>query len=56
MTDFSAISAKVEVDRQTQKQLDAWYEEDGRDDSGHPMYQLYTGLARKYRGQQESRS
>jgi len=56
MTDFSVIGAQVERDRQTQKQIDAWYEEDGRSFSDHPMHRLYTGLAEKYRVQQESRS
>lgn len=35
-----------------QDRLEAWYEEDGRQDPGHPMHCLYTGLANKF-GQQE---
>jgi hypothetical protein len=56
MMDFEVIGARVEQDRQTQARLDAWYEQDGRGLSDHPMHQLYTGLASKYRSQQESRS
>ena len=32
-----------------QAQLDAWYDMDGRHDPSHPMHSLYTGLAEKYR-------
>lgn len=32
-----------------QDQLEAWYEQDGRHDPGHPMHALYTGLAEQYR-------
>ena len=44
------------ADQATQDQLDAWYVEDGRDVKEHPLHSLYTGLAEKYRAQQESRS
>jgi hypothetical protein len=49
MTDFAAIWARVVRDQQTQDIIDAWYEMDGRHDPAHPMHQLYTGLAEKYR-------
>jgi hypothetical protein len=50
MTDFAAIWDRVVRDQQTQEQLDAWYEQDGRSDKSHPLHAVYTGLAEKYRG------
>jgi hypothetical protein len=44
-----------EVTRQLdrQRQLNEWYEKDGRGDKNHPMHSLYTGLAEKYKNKSE---
>lgn len=56
MSESNAAWERVVADQATQNQLDAWYMEDGRDAKEHPLHSLYTGLAEKYRTQQESRS
>lgn len=56
MSEVNAAWQRVVADQATQDQLDAWYVEDGRDAKEHPLHSLYTGLAEKYRAQQESRS
>jgi len=35
-------------EQRRQDRLDAWYEQDGRNDKSHPLHALYTNLADKY--------
>jgi hypothetical protein len=50
----SLIMVNPIEEQKRQDRLEAWYENDGRNDKNHPMYSLYTGLAAKYMNKEQA--
>lgn len=40
-------------EQKRQDRLERWYEKDGRTEKSHPLYSLYTGLAEKYKNEEQ---
>jgi hypothetical protein len=40
-------------EQKRQDRLERWYEKDGRTEKSHPFYSLYTGLAEKYKNEEQ---
>jgi hypothetical protein len=41
-------------EQKRQNRLEDWYQKDGRHEKSHPMHCLYTGLASKYKSEDQS--